>query len=52
MDIARHRNRRHPCRVLSDALIELGALSTDMHDAAAGTEREQPLFGEPGEVKG
>lgn len=34
--------------VLSDALLELGALSTDIHDAAAGTEREQPLFGEPG----
>jgi ribosomal protein L11 methyltransferase len=38
--------------VLSDALLELGALSTDIHDAAAGTEREQPLFGEPGEAPG
>jgi ribosomal protein L11 methyltransferase len=37
---------------LSDALLELGALSTDIHDAAAGTEREQPLFGEPGEAPG
>ena len=27
-------------------------LSTDIHDAAAGTEREQPLFGEPGEAPG
>ena len=35
--------------ILSDALLELGALSVDIHDAAAGTEREQPLFGEPGE---
>lgn len=35
--------------VLSDGLLELGALSVDMHDAAAGTTREQPLFGEPGE---
>ena len=39
-------------QVLSDALIELGALSTDLHDAAAGTEREQPLFDEAGEAKG
>ncbi len=38
--------------VLSDALLELGALSTDIHDAAAGTEREQPLFDEPGEAPG
>lgn len=36
--------------ILSDALLELGALSADIHDAAAGTEREQPLFGEPGEL--
>ncbi len=35
--------------ILSDALLELGALSVDTHDAAAGTEWEQPLFGEPGE---
>ena len=34
--------------ILSDALLELGALSVDIHDAAAGTEREQLLFGEPG----
>ena len=39
-------------QVLSDALIELGALSTDIHDAAAGTECEQPLFDEPGEEPG
>ena len=36
--------------ILSDALLELGALSADIHDAAAGTEWEQPLFGEPGEL--
>lgn len=34
---------------LSDALLELGALSVDIRDAEAGTEREQPVFGEPGE---
>ena len=38
--------------ILSDAMLELGALSTDIHDAAAGTEREQPLFDEPGELAG
>ena len=38
--------------VLSEALLELGALSTDIHDAAAGTEREQVLFDEPGETSG
>jgi ribosomal protein L11 methyltransferase len=34
---------------LSDALLELGALSAGIEDAFAGTEQEQPLFGEPGE---
>lgn len=34
--------------VLSDALLELGALSADIHDAAVGTAHEQALFGEPG----
>jgi len=33
---------------LSDILLEAGALSVDVADAAEGTEREQPLFGEPG----
>jgi ribosomal protein L11 methyltransferase len=37
---------------LSDAMLELGALSTDIHDAAAGTEREQFLFDEAGELSG
>ena len=38
--------------LLSEALLEQGALSIDIHDAAAGTEREQLLFGEPGEPAG
>jgi len=33
---------------LSDALLERGALSVDVTDAAAGTPRERPLFAEPG----
>ncbi len=33
---------------VGDCLLELGALSVDVHDAEAGTTREQPLFGEPG----
>ncbi|MDD5298035.1 MAG: 50S ribosomal protein L11 methyltransferase [Rhodocyclaceae bacterium] len=33
---------------LSDALMELGALSVSVEDADAGTERERPQFGEPG----
>lgn len=32
----------------SDALIEFGALSVSIEDADAGTDAEQPLFGEPG----
>lgn len=35
--------------LLSDALMEQGALSVDIHDAAADTQDEQLLFGEPGE---
>jgi ribosomal protein L11 methyltransferase len=37
---------------LSDAMLELGALSVDIRDAGEGTEREQPLFGEPGDAPG
>ncbi len=33
---------------LSDALMELGALSVSVEDADEGTEAEQALFGEPG----
>lgn len=35
--------------VLSDALLELGALAADIEDANAETDQEQPIFGEPGE---
>ena len=34
--------------LLSDALMDLGALSASIEDAHAGTEAEQPIFGEPG----
>ncbi|MBX9631346.1 MAG: 50S ribosomal protein L11 methyltransferase [Burkholderiales bacterium] len=33
---------------VSDALLEAGALSVDVADAAAGHAHERPLFGEPG----
>lgn len=33
---------------LSDALLEAGALSVSVEDALAGTDREEPQFGEPG----
>jgi ribosomal protein L11 methyltransferase len=33
---------------LSDALLELGALSVSLEDAHAGTAEEQAIFGEPG----
>lgn len=33
---------------VSDALLEAGALSVDVADAQAGTDRETPIFGEPG----
>jgi ribosomal protein L11 methyltransferase len=33
---------------LSDALMEAGALSVSIEDAAAGTTAEAPIFGEPG----
>jgi len=34
--------------MLSDALLEAGALSVSVQDAQLDTELEQPLFGEPG----
>lgn len=34
---------------LSEALLELGALSVDIHDADVDTPNEQAMFGEPGE---
>ena len=39
----------HYANSLSDVLLELGALSVDIHDAQADTPQEQALFGEPGE---
>ncbi len=39
---------REHAESLSDALIELGALSVSVEDADADTPDEQPLFGEPG----
>jgi ribosomal protein L11 methyltransferase len=39
-------NAKH-AEALSDALMELGALSVSLEDAAAGTMDESPLFGEP-----
>lgn len=35
---------------LSDALMELGALSVSIEDADAETSQERPIFGEPGEA--
>jgi ribosomal protein L11 methyltransferase len=35
---------------LSEALMDVGALSVSLEDADAGTERETPQFGEPGSV--
>ena len=35
--------------VLSDALMDLGALSASIEDADAQTDDEHPIFGEPGE---
>lgn len=39
---------RHHAEILSDALMETGALSVSVEDADEGTAAEQPLFGEPG----
>jgi ribosomal protein L11 methyltransferase len=33
---------------VSDAMLEQGAISVDVADAEAGTDREKPIFGEPG----
>lgn len=38
--------------LLSEALMKQGALSIDIHDAAANSDEEQPLFGEPGNPTG
>lgn len=39
---------RERAEELSDALLDLGALSVSVEDADADTPDEQPLFGEPG----
>ena len=39
---------RTRAEALSDALLDLGALSVSVEDADADTPDEQPLFGEPG----
>lgn len=39
---------REHAESLSDALMEVGALSVSVEDADEGTPDEQPLFGEPG----
>ena len=36
--------------VLSDALMDSGALSVSIEDADAATDHERPIFGEPGEA--
>lgn len=41
---------RRDAEQLTDILLGLGALSVSAEDAAAGTEEEQPVFDEPGEV--
>ncbi|MCA8250097.1 50S ribosomal protein L11 methyltransferase [Burkholderia multivorans] len=41
---------REHAEALSDALLELGALSVSVEDSDADTPDEQPLFGEPGLV--
>ena len=38
--------------LLTDALLEAGALAADVSDAAAGTPQEKPIFGEPGAETG
>jgi len=39
---------RDHAEALSDALMEVGALSVSVEDADLGTEAERPMFGEPG----
>ncbi len=41
--------QEHTAERISDALIELGALSASIEDALADTENEQAIFGEPGD---
>ena len=39
----------HNAEAISDALMELGALSASIEDAHADTVSEQAIFGEPGD---
>jgi ribosomal protein L11 methyltransferase len=39
----------HNAEAISDALMEIGALSASIEDANAETETEQAIFGEPGD---
>ncbi len=39
---------RDQAELMSDALMEAGALSVSVEDADEGTDAERPLFGEPG----
>lgn len=39
--------READAEIFSDALMECGALSNAIEDAFAGTDNEQPIFGEP-----
>ncbi len=41
---------RDHAEALSDALMEVGALSVSVEDADEGTDQEKPLFGEPGMI--
>ena len=38
--------------LLSDALVDHGALSVSVEDADAGSDHERPIFGEPGSAAG
>lgn len=38
----------HSADALADALIERGALAVSIEDASAGTDSEEPMYGEPG----
>lgn len=40
--------RHHNAEAISDALMQLGAISVTVEDAAASSEDETPIFGEPG----
>lgn len=49
MEIVLETDRAH-AQCLSDALIDVGAISACIEDAQAGDQDEEPLFGEPGAV--